>query len=95
MEITKSDLANWMVGREVSLTRELDEIQRGPTRLMLENVSCNSDRGTPALNDVSIDLHSGEILGIAGISGNGQRELAEVITGLREVTGGKVDPRRR
>jgi simple sugar transport system ATP-binding protein len=89
-EITKSDLANWMVGREVSLIRELEEIPLGSVRLSLENVTCNSNRGTPALHGVSIDLHSGEILGIAGISGNGQRELAEVITGLREVTGGKV-----
>ena len=89
-DITKSELANWMVGREVSMTRELEEIPLGPVRLALENITCKSDRGTPALDGVSIELHSGEILGVAGISGNGQRELAEVITGLRAVTGGKV-----
>jgi ABC-type uncharacterized transport system ATPase subunit len=89
-EITKSELANWMVGREVIMTRELTEIERGTSRLTLENVSCNSNRGTPALRGVSLDVHSGEILGLAGISGNGQRELAEAITGLREVTGGRV-----
>jgi len=58
--------------------------------LTLENVTCDSDRGTPALRGVSLKVHSGEILGIAGISGNGQRELAEVITGMREIAGGKV-----
>ncbi len=89
-EITKAELANWMVGREVSLSRDLDDIERGPARLTLENVSCESDRGTPALRNISIKVHSGEILGIAGISGNGQRELAEVITGLREIKQGKV-----
>jgi len=89
-DITKSELANWMVGREVSMTRELEDIERGPSRLTLENLACDSDRGTPALRDVSLKVHSGEILGLAGISGNGQRELAEAITGLREVTKGKV-----
>jgi simple sugar transport system ATP-binding protein len=79
-----------MVGREVSMTRELDEIERGPARLSLENITCDSDRGTPALRGISLNVHSGEILGIAGISGNGQRELAEVITGLRDVVSGKV-----
>ncbi|MCF6277251.1 MAG: ABC transporter ATP-binding protein [Anaerolineales bacterium] len=89
-EITKEGLANWMVGREVIMTRELDKIERGPTRLTLENVNCLSNRGTPALRGVSLNVHSGEILGLAGISGNGQRELAEVVTGLRESTGGKI-----
>ena len=89
-DITKSELANWMVGREVIMTRELTEIDRGPTRLTVENITCNSNRGTPALRGVSLNVHSGEILGLAGISGNGQRELAEAITGLREITGGKV-----
>ena len=89
-DITKSELANWMVGREVIMTRELDDVERGKPRLSLENISCDSDRGTPALRSVSLDVHAGEILGLAGISGNGQRELAESITGLREVTNGKV-----
>ena len=89
-EITKADLANWMVGREVSLTRDLDPIERGTPRLILENVHALSNRGTPALRGVNLKVHSGEILGIAGVSGNGQRELAEVITGLREATQGRV-----
>ncbi|GAB4425428.1 MAG: ABC transporter ATP-binding protein [Anaerolineales bacterium] len=89
-DITKAELANWMVGREVSMTREIEEIERGPIRLALENVSCKSDRGTPALRSVSLSVHSGEILGVAGISGNGQRELAEAVTGLREIESGRV-----
>ncbi|MBT3321025.1 MAG: ABC transporter ATP-binding protein [Anaerolineae bacterium] len=89
-DITKSELANWMVGREVSMTRELEKIERGPSRLTLENLSCDNERELPAVKDFSLKVHSGEILGLAGISGNGQRELAEAITGLREIKGGKV-----
>lgn len=89
-DITKSELANWMVGREVQMTRELDEIECGQARLCLENVSCENDREMPALRDVSLNVLSGEILGLAGISGNGQRELAEVITGLRPAEKGIV-----
>jgi len=58
--------------------------------LQLDQVACGSDRGTPGLRGVSLEVRAGEILGIAGVSGNGQRELAEAITGLRKVTGGKV-----
>ncbi len=89
-ETTKQDLANWMVGREVGFAPDRGEVERGEARLKLENVSCGSDRGTPGLRGVSLDVHSGEILGIAGVSGNGQRELAEAITGLRKVTGGNI-----
>ncbi|NPA92221.1 MAG: ABC transporter ATP-binding protein [Chloroflexi bacterium] len=89
-ETTKSALANWMVGREVALTLDREPVEVGDVRLALENVHCGSDRGTPGLRGVSLEVRGGEILGIAGVSGNGQRELAEVITGLREVTEGKV-----
>ncbi len=89
-ETTKQDLANWMVGREVGFTPDRGNVQRGEVRLKLENVQCGSDRGTPGLRGVSLDIHSGEILGIAGVSGNGQRELADAVTGLRKITGGKV-----
>jgi ABC-type uncharacterized transport system ATPase subunit len=89
-EITKQTLANWMVGREVGLLPDRADVQRGECRLELDQVSCGSDRGTPGLRSVSLELHSGEILGIAGVSGNGQREMAETITGLRKVTAGRV-----
>lgn len=89
-ETTKQDLANWMVGREVGLMPKHENVYLGELRLELEGISCGSDRGTPGLRGVSLGVHSGEILGIAGVSGNGQRELAEVITGLRKTTAGKI-----
>src|SRR5215208_6117427 len=89
-EITKEILANWMVGREIGFIPDRGNVQLGECRLQLEAVSCGSDRGTPGLRNVSLELCSGEILGIAGVSGNGQRELAETITGLRKITGGRV-----
>jgi simple sugar transport system ATP-binding protein len=89
-EITKQILANWMVGREVGFAPDRGDVQKADCRLQLENVYCKSDRGTPGLRGVSLELCSGEILGIAGVSGNGQRELAETITGLRKMSGGRV-----
>ena len=89
-ETTKQDLANWMVGREVGFAPDRGNVRIGEVRLQLEEVTCGSDRGTPGLRGVSLEVHSSEILGIAGVSGNGQRELAEVVTGLRKVITGKV-----
>ena len=89
-EVTKQTLANWMVGREVGFVPERGEVKLGECRLQLDQVTCGSDRGTPGLRGVSLELCSGEILGIAGVSGNGQRELAEAITGLRKITNGHV-----
>ncbi len=84
-------LAGLMVGREVSLeaTAKLTE-EPGPVVLELQRVSARGDLGTEALKDVTLQVSSGEILGIAGVAGNGQRELAEVITGLRATTAGKI-----
>ena len=90
-DATKADLARWMVGREVDFRPEIEIVERGEPRLVVRNVSCDSDRGTPGLRGVDLQVHSGEILGIAGVSGNGQPELAEVITGLRETTNGSIE----
>jgi simple sugar transport system ATP-binding protein len=79
-----------MVGREVGFAPDRGHVELGEVRLQLDHVSCGSDRGTPGLRDVSLEIRSGEILGIAGVSGNGQRELAETITGLRKVTDGRI-----
>jgi simple sugar transport system ATP-binding protein len=79
-----------MVGREIGFAPDRGQVECRECRLQLEEVSCGSDRGTPGLRGVSLELCSGEILGIAGVSGNGQRELAEAITGLRKVTAGRV-----
>jgi len=89
-ETTKQDLAKWMVGREIGFIPKHGNVETGEVRLQLEKVSCGSDRGTPGLREVSIQIYSGEILGIAGVSGNGQPELAEVITGLRKTTNGHI-----
>jgi simple sugar transport system ATP-binding protein len=89
-DTSKADLANWMVGREVGLKQIRQRVERGAARLVLESVDCESDQGTPGLRGVDLEVHAGEILGIAGVSGNGQRELAETINGLRKVTGGRI-----
>ena len=66
------------------------DAERGEARLSLKNLHAQSDREMLALRGVDMDVYSGEILGLAGVSGNGQRELAEVITGLRSATEGQV-----
>jgi simple sugar transport system ATP-binding protein len=79
-----------MVGRELILARHIEPVQAGKPRLELRDVSAMSDRETKALSNVTLEVRSGEILGIAGVSGNGQRELAQVISGLRPLTGGHI-----
>lgn len=87
---TKKQLAEMMVGRPVGMQPEKAVVEVGQTRLSLRNVEAMSDREVPALRGVSFDLRGGEIVGVAGVSGNGQRELAEVIAGLRLLTGGEI-----
>ncbi len=88
--MTKAELARMMVGRDVTFQRERVPIERGGVRLAIEDLWARSDRGTDALQGVTLEVHAGEILGLAGVSGNGQRELAEVINGLRTATRGRV-----
>jgi simple sugar transport system ATP-binding protein len=89
---TPRELAALMVGRQVELTtRVLREAPHGPTvALEVEGLSVRGDRGGEALRGVSLDVRQGEILGIAGVAGNGQRELAEAITGIRPPSSGTV-----
>ena len=84
---TKADLARLMVGR--SILESLDRPDQAPGEVVLSvrGVSATNDRGLPALRDVSLDVRAGEIVGIAAVAGNGQSELAEVVTGLRACTG--------
>jgi ABC-type uncharacterized transport system ATPase subunit len=89
-ETTTGDLARMMVGREVGLKLERDQITPGEVRLAIHNLWAESDRKTPALKGINFEIRAGEILGLAGVSGNGQRELAEVITGLRPASRGQV-----
>jgi simple sugar transport system ATP-binding protein len=88
--VTREELASMMVGREVLFTRDRAEVEQGEVSLALKNVSALGVTGQEALQDVSLEIRSGEILGVAGVSGNGQKELAEVIAGLRETTAGQV-----
>jgi len=85
-----AELAQLMVGREVLFRIEKAEQQPGDVVLAVENVQAQNDKRLPALRGVSLRVRSGEILGIAGVAGNGQRELAQVITGLRPCTAGRV-----
>jgi simple sugar transport system ATP-binding protein len=87
---TKESLAEMMVGREVIMQPDRATLARGEARLVLKSIHADSDRETPALRGIDLEVYSGEILGLAGVSGNGQRELAEVITGLRPATQGQV-----
>jgi ABC-type uncharacterized transport system ATPase subunit len=87
---TLAELAELMVGRKVLFSVTKESREPGAALLSIENVSANNDKGLPALKDVSLHVRSGEILGLAGVAGNGQSELAEVISGLRPCTAGRV-----
>src|ERR687888_801352 len=81
-EATPRSLAALMVGRELEIGRpEDDERQPGEPVLEVEGLCAEGDRGTPALRDVALSVRAGEIVAVAGVAGNGQRELAEAITG--------------
>lgn len=88
--VTKAELAELMVGRKVVFTVEKPPRTPGRVLLDIQGVSTLNDRGLPALREFSLQVRSGEIVGVAGVAGNGQTELAQVITGLRGVTGGQV-----
>ena len=85
--LTPKKLAQLMVGREVVFSVKKKPQTPGDVVLSVENVEAMNDKGMPALQGISLDVRSGEILGIAGVAGNGQSELAEAITGLRPCTG--------
>lgn len=87
---TKKDLATMMVGRPVSLERDRPPVEPNEVRLQLDGVTAVDRNGHPVLKDVSFDVRSGEIVGVAGVSGNGQRQLAETITGLWRVKAGHI-----
>jgi ABC-type uncharacterized transport system ATPase subunit len=84
---TKADLARLMVGRSVLESLDRPPFSPGEVVLSVRGVSATNDRGLAALRAVSLDVRAGEIVGIAAVAGNGQSELAEVITGLRPCTG--------
>jgi general nucleoside transport system ATP-binding protein len=91
-DATPRELAALMVGREVELARRVERSGSPGTDAVLEveGLSVRGDRGEEALRDVTLTVHGGEILGVAGVAGNGQRELAEAITGIRAAVTGEV-----
>jgi simple sugar transport system ATP-binding protein len=87
---TRESLARMMVGREVKLAPDKPAVETGPPRLRIENLTVLGDRGDEAVRGLNLEVRAGEILGIAGVSGNGQREMAETIGGLREPISGSI-----
>jgi ABC-type uncharacterized transport system ATPase subunit len=87
---TKRDLAQMMVGREVALERGRTAPQLGEVRLKVQNINAFNGQGLPVLRDINFEIHSGEIVGVAGVSGNGQKPLAEAIAGLWPLATGQI-----
>ena len=89
-ETNESELTEMMVGKKVELNIERSEPQNTVDRLCVENISCINRQGATVLDNISFTARSGEILGIAGIAGSGQRELLEAIAGLQKLTTGDI-----
>jgi len=89
-DASASELATMMVGREVKLGRTAPPMAGGDPVLELEAVSCQTDRETAGLRGVTLTVRAGEIVGIAGVDGNGQSEMVECIAGLRSLTAGRL-----
>ncbi|MBR1811900.1 MAG: ABC transporter ATP-binding protein [Clostridia bacterium] len=89
-ETNESELTEMMVGKKISLNIERSEPKAPQDRLIVKNISCEGVMGRKMLDDVSFTARSGEILGIAGIAGSGQKELLEAIAGLQNLSGGDI-----
>jgi simple sugar transport system ATP-binding protein len=89
-ETDEADLAELMVGREVSLTVDRGTSHPTDPVLRVDGLTVNDDRGSEVVHGVNLEIRGGEILGIAGVAGNGQDELIEALVGLRKPAGGSV-----
>jgi simple sugar transport system ATP-binding protein len=89
-DISRQELASLMVGRDVEVERRREPTELGEIVLEADGLHARGDRGVEALRDVSLFVRAGEVVGVAGVAGNGQRELAEVLTGMRPLTAGSV-----
>lgn len=87
---TSQDLAEMMVGRSVSFTTAKKASEPKDVVLSIKNLEVDENRGVPAVKGLSLDVRAGEIVGIAGIDGNGQSELIQAITGLRKAKSGSI-----
>jgi len=90
-EVTRQGLAEMMVGHELPSQQPPEGNGRGDARLVIRDLRVKGDRGVDAVRGLGLEVRGGEIVGIAGVSGNGQRELAEAIAGLRPATEGSID----
>jgi len=86
----KEELAQLMVGHDILEDRSQKVPHKSIPIIKLENIRALNDKGLPGLTDINLQINAGEIVGVAGVAGNGQRELVEVMTGLRKVTQGKI-----
>ena len=89
-DTTQPELARMMVGRETFGVTKVTEARGGEVALQLKNVAALDNKGLPALKNITLEVHAGEIVGLAGVSGNGQPELAQVLSGTRACTSGQV-----
>ena len=89
-DATKKELAKSMVGQEVLFDIELPPKEPGDVRLEVDNIRANSETGVEILKGIDLTVRAGEILGLAGVSGNGQSVLADILSGLKNPTGGQV-----
>ena len=90
-DTTRQDIATMMVGRQVLFRVERTQAEPGEVVLMVKDLNALDNKDLPALRDISFSVREGEILGIAGVEGNGQTELVEVLTGLRKAQSGQVE----
>ncbi len=89
-ETNENELTEMMVGKKVSLNIERTEPKNSVDRLIINNLTCKDHEGKTLVNDISFVAKTGEILGIAGIAGSGQRELLEAIAGLQHISNGEI-----
>lgn len=89
-DATEADMAKMMVGREVSFKVEKVEAQPKDVVVKIENLSVNNNKKVLGLKNFSLDIRAGEIVGIAGVEGNGQTELVEALTGMRNIESGNI-----
>jgi len=89
-ETNQQDLTEMMVGRRVKLEIDRPAVPRGDRKLHVQNLTCISREGVTKLSDINFDAFGGEILGVAGVAGSGQKELCETITGLRAIHSGSI-----
>jgi ABC-type uncharacterized transport system ATPase subunit len=89
-DLSPSDMSAMMIGSETTRTAARGDAARGEPRLQIEKLHALDDIGLPALEDLNLTVHSGEIVGIAGVSGNGQSKLVEVLAGQRPASAGRL-----